>query len=357
MAMTVLSSFSAGSFDRAQLLSQMQETFQQNAQKRTNAISNSYNADINSVSMTSDRWKTVRDGIQEGRSVVSRNLARAKQVLSYLDNMIQAVNKAGQNSEGFATPQAYASTFDSYLKSLDKTAATSDVEPNLIGEAKKELTYRVGINGTTTTINSAFIGSDYYIVDSEGKYWDVDRSAKVIKRYDNYPDDPTSTAGNFETGIQLDSISGDDITFTIGSNTASPQTFSGTIHRKGLHVLDAWAYDGLATDAGRQRALDDLADAKAAVQLEIRRYKVAFTTSDFYDGVATQSISGLRKKTNNLMIEQATKIQEEQNKLAREFQAATSAVTQSIAMQNQYAKLLNPLFSDNATNSLISIFA
>lgn len=355
MAMTVLSQFTAGSFDQAQLLSQMQQTFQQNAQKKTDAINNSYNADINSVNMTSDRWKTVRTGIQEGRSVVSNNLARAKQVLSALDSMIMSVNKAGNSEDGYAS--AYASAFDSYLSGLDRTAGTTNTEPNLLGEAKKTLTYRVGINGTTTTVNSAFIGSDYYIIDSEGKYWDVNRTSKIIKRYDTYPDEPTSIAGNFETGLQLDSISGDDVTFTVGANTATPQTFSGTIHRKGLHVLDSWAYDGLATAAGRQRALDDLKDAKTAVQLEIRRYNVAFTTSDFYDSVASQSITGLRKKTNQMMIEQATAISEEQNKLAREFQMASSAVTQSIAVQNQYAKMLNPLFSGSTTKSLISIFA
>ena len=69
--------------------------------------------------------------------------------------------------------------------------------------------------------------------------------------------------------------------------------------------------------------------------------------------VADNEISGLTKKTNSYLIDQAAEIQELQTKLAAEYQSAATRVTQSIAMQNQYAKLLNPLFSDN----LVNIFA
>ena len=61
----------------------------------------------------------------------------------------------------------------------------------------------------------------------------------------------------------------------------------------------------------------------------------------------------MKKKTNAYLIDQAAEIQELQTKLAADYQSAASRVTQSIAMQNQYAKLLNPLFS----KTLVNIFA
>ncbi len=350
---TVLSNFSAAGFGQANLLAKMGEVFENQAVQRTNTITSRYTARINSVNLTKDRWETVRTGIQDARSVISTTSSKAKSILSSIDNMISAVNKAEQNSDESYSAKVYAGSFDAYLSGLDSTAKSSSVQPNLLGTAKTELTFRAGINGTTTTVNSAFLGSDYYIVDDESKYWALDRSAKTLKRYDEYPDDPTSTVGNFQTGLQLDDIDGDSITFTVGQDTADPQTFTGTLHRKGLEILDSWAYDGLSTEDGRARALADLKAAKAAIELEVRRYEITFTVSDFYESVATEAIVGLRKKTDSYMIQQAAEIQEAQAQLARDYQNAASSVTQSIAMQNQYAKLLSPLFND----SLINVFA
>ena len=354
---TVLSNFSASSFGQANLLTKMGEVFEKQAEQRTAGITSHYTARINSVNLTKDRWTAVRSGIQDARSIISTTASKAQSILASIDNMITAVNKAEQNSDESYSAKVYAASFDAYLSGLDSTAKSSSVQPNLLGTAKAELTYRASINGTTTTINSAFLGSDYYIIDDEGKYWALDRSAKTLKRYDEYPDDPTSTVGNFQTGIQLDSLSGDSITFTIGQDTADPQTFSGTVYRKGLEILDSWAYDGLATSDGRTRALADLKAAKAAIELEVRRYQIAFTTSDFYEKVANEAIVGLRKKTDGYMIQQAAEIQEAQDQLARDYQNATNSVAQSISMQNQYAKLLNPLFNKSFNNSLINIFA
>lgn len=353
--LTVLSDFSASSFDQANLLAKMGEVFEKQAQQKSEQINAHYQARINAVDLTKNRWETVQKGIQDARSTISTTTSKAKSILTNLDNMIDMVKKAGKNTDGFI--QAYAASFDSYLRGLDQTARVSTIEPNLLGVSKAQLTYRASISGTTTTVNSAFVGSDYYIVDDEGKYWALDRKSKTLKRFNEYPDDPTNTVGNFATGIRLDDLTGDSITFTIGQNTADPKTFSGTLYRKGLDILDSWAYDGLTTEDGRQRALDDLKAAKAAIELEVRRYEVAFTTSNFYEKVAGREMSGLRKKTNAYMIEQAQAIQDEQTRLAREYQSATSRVTQSIAIQNQYAKLLNPLFDKSFPKTLIDIFA
>ncbi len=350
---TVLSAFSASTFNQANLLAKMGEVYEKQAEQKAESISNHYDARINAVNLTKGRWETVRTGIQEARSAISTTTAKVRSILTSIDNMIEAVKKADKNSGSSLGTDAYAASFDAYLRGLDTTAQKSGLQPNLIGSAKSQLDYRANIHGSTNTIHGAFLGSDYYIIDDEGKYWALDRSAKTLKRYDDYPNEATSTVGNFQTGIRLDNLNGDDITFTIGPNTGSPQTFSGTLHRKGLQIMDSWGYDGLTTENGRQRALDDLEAAKDAIELEIRRYEIAFTTSNFYERVADNEISGLTKKTNAYLIDQAAEIQELQTKLASEYQSAASRVTQSIAMQNQYAKLLNPLFSDN----LVNIFA
>ena len=219
---TVLSSHSASTFDQAHLLAKMGEVYEKQGAQKAESISSHYSARINAVNLTKDRWETVRTGIQEARTAISTTNSKARSILKSLENMIEAVKKAGKTSDGTLGKDAYAASFDAYLRGLDNTAQKSGLQPNLIGSAKAKLDYRANIHGSTNTVNSAFLGSDYYIIDDEGKYWALDRSAKTLKRYDDYPNEATSTVGNFQTGIRLDDLDGDNITFTIGQNTASP---------------------------------------------------------------------------------------------------------------------------------------
>lgn len=352
---TVLSPFSAADFGQAQMLVQVQKFYNQKATQKTAAIGNEYAAQINSIKRESDRWSVVREDLREARSIVSDTVGRAKSIQDSLENMIRAVNKCAQNTEGYTNPQMYAASFDAYLKSLDGIAARTSDGTNLLGIAKQEVRFPTGINGSEYTVRSAFLGSDYHIVDSEGKYWDLDRSAKILKRYDTYPDKPTSTVGNIATGLRLDSLDGDAITFTVAPDTATPETYSGTLYRKGLPILDSWAYEGLATEAGRAKALADLNSAKVAIDLEVRRYQLANTSITYYEGIATETISGMRETTNQLTIEQATAIQKEQTALSQEYQVSTNAIVQALALQNQYAKMLSPLMSNKYAKSLIDI--
>ncbi|MCG8510308.1 MAG: hypothetical protein MI741_13850 [Rhodospirillales bacterium] len=355
--MTVLSGWSADTYNNATLLTQMQKFYEQRATQQTNMITNRYDSEINAVNLEADRWRTVREGLQDARSVISEATSRAKSIRDTIENMILAVNKAGQNDDDVLGSEVYAASFDSYLRGIDSSAKGGTQSPNLLGVAKQELTYRAGINGTTVTVDSAYVGSDYYIIDSDGKYWDLDRQAKILKQYDVYPDEPTGKAGNFETGLTLDSLSGDDITFTMAPDTATPETISGTLYRQGLHILDSWAYEGLSTEAGRQAALDDLKTAQASIDLEVRRYEVAFTTVNYYEEIATQSITGLRKETDQFQIDKAIEINQAQEQLARDYQTANNSVALSLSMQNQYAKMLNPLFENKFANALLNILA
>jgi len=352
---TVLSPFSAADFGRAQMLVQIQNFYTKKAQAKTNAISGQYSAKINSISAERSRLQGVRKDVQDARSVLNGTVGRAKSILAALDTMIRTVNKAGQNTEGYTNPQMYAASFDAHLKTLDGNARRSSAVPNLLGVAKQEVSFPVNVYGSTQTVGSAFLGSDYYIVDSEGKYWSLDRNAKTLKRYDVFPNTPTSTVGNIETGLRLDDLSGDSITFTVAPNTASPQTFTGTLHRKGLALLDSWAYDGLATEEGRAKAVADLKSAMVAIEIEVRRYQLAQTTAGFYESRMTEEISGLGKKVNRLTIEQAAAIQKEQAALTREYETSSNTIVQALALQNRYGKMLTPLISDKFAKSFVDI--
>lgn len=348
MALTVLSPYNARTFGNANLLAKMNSVFQNMASQKTQEINNSYQQEMNSIEMDAKRWKNISADIDNARAEIVDARNRAKGVLRFVNDMIRNVNKTEKNSVNsgfFAT--GYAATFDSQLRSIESKVNDSRTgSMNLLGTFKPDFTFNVGIRGNTATVGGQYIGNEYYIIDSNNNRWQPDKTAKILKQYSVYPDSPTSKAGNFATGLQLDSISGNAITFTVGPGTASPEQFTGTLYRSGTDIMDSWYYDGLSTSTGRTRALSDLANAKEALTLEVNRYNTSLTTTEFYASMVDASIKGYRSETNELLIKQARDVQEAQQDLAARFQAATGNVARSFAIRKQYNAMLRPLLND-----------
>jgi len=223
--------------------------------------------------------------------------------------------------------------------------------------AEPKLTYEISPSGATTFVNGAHLGSDYHIVDSKGKWWEPDRVARILKRFDEFPGMPANEAGAFENGLRLDSLVGDAITFTVGPDTATPVQYTGTIFREDLMVVDSWFYDGLETQAGRDRAIADLNAAKEAVDLELTRYEVAQSVAVFYEQRAIQTLEGLTKESNDLLVEQAIEIQKAQDELTRQFSTATNSITLAIAQQVNYTELFAPFINERFSAAFIDVTA
>jgi len=355
--MSVLSVLSRSTVTTATLLSRMIEAQQQKSARQIQSITDLHQTQINRLNRDGDKWKSVKSDVGKAASSIHANLGRAKAILGKLDSMLLTVNKAGHPSPDGTTinTDAYAVTFDSMLKGLSKNAEGGRSSPNLLGKAEPKLTYRTHVNGSTASVQGAYIGTDYHIIDSEGKRWVLNRDAKNLKRYDNYPNSPTSTVGTFQNGIRLDSISGDAIDFTIAPETATPQSFSGTIYRDGLRVQDSWYYGNLGTQAERDRAATDLKSAKVAMELEVKRYELAASTASFYEDRALAEIKGIRAKVNDEMIARAEELQKSQAKLNQEFQVTNSIVAQSLSLKNAYANMLGTTANDKLTQILIDV--
>ncbi|HIJ45842.1 MAG TPA: hypothetical protein HPP50_06770 [Rhodospirillaceae bacterium] len=353
--MSVLSNITRGDMTSATLFSRLLEAQQRQAELKTRVASGRYQSKINSSKREVGKWRTVKDDIATASSQIHGNLGRIKSMASRIENMILTVNKAGQPTEGTTNTDGYSATFDSYLKGLAKEADSSGKPPNLLGKFEPSLTYKTGLHGTTASVQGAYVGSDYYIIDSDGKRWALNREAKHIKRYDDYPNDPTNKVGGFKDGLRLDSISGDNIDFTIAPNTATPESFSGTLHRLGIGIMDSWYYDGLSTDAARDRAITDLKAAQQAVNLEVTRYEVAARMAKFYEDRATAEIKGLREEVNDNLLDQARDVKKAHDELSRQFQAANNNIAHALAMKNQYATMLSPLVNDKFTKILLDV--
>ncbi len=351
--MSVLSNLQRSDFTSAVLLVRIMEAQQAKSQKVVRNISDSYQTKINSITRKQDSYRALKKGIDTAATQISTNLGRVRSIQSRIDSLILTVNKASQQTDPNTNYAGYASTFNSVLKGIDSSAQKGKA-PNLLGSSDLSLTYKTSLQGSTATVQGAYIGSDYSILESTGKYWALNRGAGNIKRYNSYPNDPTNTVGTLRGGLRLDSQTGDSITFTVSPNSATPQQFTGTLTRKGLKVMDSWYYNGLATQADRDNALADLKSAQVALKLEVSRYEVAASVSKFYADRAFSEIKGLRTESNGQLIEQAQAVKKAQDKLSWEYQITQSTVAQSLAMKNQYANMLSPFINDPITKALIN---
>lgn len=354
--MSPLSQPSPDNMAMSRLLSQMGQAQQKKIEEKVDAISGRYGQQLGIANREMAKWKDLIDDVGKATSDISAVVGRLKAMQSKVNSMIAAVNKADQRDvDGeYSSSASYAKAFDSLLKSLNADATKANKSPNMLGTDGATYNYRVGIHGQSASISSAYLGSEYSITDTEGKKWAADLSVGLLQRYDDYPGTKADESGNFVDGIQLDSQSGSDVTFTVAPNTADPKQFTGTIDRKGLRLANAWYYDGMSTAEGRSRALEDLNDAKEALGLEIGRYGVAFKTAKFYEERAHIESDGYKDKMISLQLESATEIGKAQEDLVRQYRAAQGAVAQNLAMKTNYASIFQSM-GTSFGNRLVSL--
>lgn len=355
--MTVLSGLSRTLITTATLFSNLANAERKKVALQNQVINSAHQQRISRLNSGVDKWLAVRKSVGKASSVIHATVGRAKAILSKIDSMILNVNKAGQPTIGPTNTDMYAASFDASLKSIQTDAMNARMSPNMIGLSGPKLTYKTSPTGGAGSVQGAFIGTDYYITDSAGKRWVPNQIAKNLKRYDNYPIGATNKVGAFNGGLRLDSISGNAITFTIAPNTATPESFSGTLFRKGLKIMNSWYYNNLATNADRQQALSDLKSARVAVNLEVQRYQLGASTASFYEDRVNAEIKGIKSKVADELIARAAELQAAQDKLTREFQTTTSIVAHSLAMKNEYAKMLSPIVNDKLTQILLNVVA
>ncbi|MCP5366076.1 MAG: hypothetical protein H6907_18125 [Hyphomicrobiales bacterium] len=355
--MTVLSGTN-GNTALLTILNQMQVAQERKLSLAVNGVQSEYQTKINVLAREEVRWEDVKEGTDDARAVFSGAVGRLESIRSRLNALISSVNKAEQESGTVSDLSGYGAAFDSILKGInDSTTKTRD-NPNLISAKAASLTYVTSITGASLTVSSYDSGSSYTIVDSSGKKWVPNFDAKLLKRWDTYPTDPATEAGAFRGGLQLDSVAGDAVTFTVAPGTASPQSYSGTITKTGLGVVNAWYYDELSTSDGRQRALDDLETAVVGINLEIKRLELARDLATFHSARAQKRIEGLGDKSNDLLVEQARAVQETQERLQREFDTVATVLAGTAQQQQEYAALLSPLFSqDPFSEAVVDVFA
>lgn len=354
--MTMFTKISASMVRQATLQAQITQHFKRLSEVQGGVIAGRYAKKINSVDFQAKKWRMLESDFDDARRDINSVVGRIKSIKASVESMMTIVRNASSDEQADANPTGYSRAFDSTLRSVVGKALSNQTGNNLIGNSgAARLSYPINVYGTTREVRGAFLGTDYHIIDSQGKRWSPDWSARLLRQYDEYPDKPSDKLGDFDNGVRVDSISGTTVAFTIAPNTAAPQSFTGTLHRDGLGLLDAWYYDGLATETGRDRAMADLESAQLSLDLEIRRYEIAGSTIGFYAKKSAATVGGYDKRVAALLAEKAKEFGIAEQRLARDYQAASRSIGAGAALRQRYAKIFGPDGGNAITKILIDI--
>ncbi len=340
-----------------QLSAQLSTQYNQKLARESKVIQDSYTSKINYNTYKIKPYEDMKQNISDAKDVVSNSLSRIEGMLNRIETLRLTVNNAEQAEESgdYFDSSGYAAAFDSILNSVRDLASNTRTKTNLLASNTRTLEYPTAPTGSYGTIQGLNVESDYYIVDQDGKRWQPNYSGDFIRRYDTYPDEETSTVGSFDS-IVVDSISGDDIEFTIGSETASPQTFTGTIYRKGIGVLDSWLYSKLDNDTTRTTAKDDLEAAEEVLKLEKSRYEAALTVMNYYQGMAENVITESYDKNIELQVEMQYEIDVKKQAIQQQLQSVSTSLAHAMAQRSQYANMFARFTGSNPLmNTLMNI--
>ncbi len=347
-----ISSISGSGYSILSLQSQLQKFRADQLARDQAVIRNGFSQKTGAQRRIGSQWDALRPDIDMAVGHLKELISRVEVIRGYVRKLADLENRARTGTAGQIAE--YAEDFDDTLRKLNAAANAASQAPNLIGGLfANDYSYINDITGGQASFPYADLSSDYTIVDSDGNTWAKSTSTERILINGAWIDDGSDTSmlvqydsSGAATGksavitldLQLDSLGGDTIGFTVIS---TGESFAGaTLSTDGLNILDAWAYAGLATDAGRARAATAIATALTTVTARIGAYESALARARFDLGFSEILATGTNNRISELNQQLLLALQESSDAAVRGNDAAAFANSRNSALRESYLALL-----------------
>lgn len=355
---TVLSAVTARGVSSARTGLQVSLFNQSQLEQQRALISGPAQRDINRIERDAVRFRDLVTDIDRAVQFLEDVVGRVDDIRDLANRAITTAFEA-RNGDGNSF-FALAQTFDSLIRQISTRAASVAGSPNLLGQQPvSDFTYRTTVRGTTESVSEVFLASSYAITDSGGDLWVREgRSTPVLRQYDGTTGAATGLFASVLGGVRLDTFtaSTDSVDFTIGFDTADAQSFSGTLGRAGLGVLDSWLYADLQTTDGRNRAIADLEGAKTVIDLNRARFQSELTSARYYRDQASVNVDNALARIDAVTQRQLLALQEAEDRFNQLAALSLAALDGNLALRNEYLILL-PGGGNGVTNALVDILA
>jgi hypothetical protein len=315
--------------------------------------------------------------------------------ISYLSNVVDKtklirkladdLTKDLQDSDRFGTGDS-AAHFDITLAYLSNVAGQSTDDPNLLSSSESEnYKFITSKNGQVISLNGSNLKTGYSISETTtsigNDYTSLGLNPNIIfsdieygvLRHKDPLRNPFSTKlpslpGNFVSvfknsdlgDVQLDSIDKFDtnkVTITFFPGTISENSFTGTISREGLGILNSFLYDSFTTAAGRNRAYNDLRTAKTSIDDDLLRFEGALRAATILKSQKDLSLANYVNLIDSSTVSSAIALQEADS--ARIFKNNFNSILVNglETSRNELSKMLGAVDLDGRSNRLIDLVA
>ena len=307
-------------------------------------------------------------------SFLSNAVNRTKLIRELTNSLTNDVRQSDQYGTGDS-----ASHFDITLAYLSNIAAQTADEPNLLssssGEEFKFITTMDGrfisLNGAnigtgyTITDNKTMIGSDYTSLGSNRNIVYADHEYGVLRhkdplmgkfsnKFSPLPGDFVSIFGHVSLD-KIDKFDPSKVTITFFPGTSSADSFTGTVSREGLGILNSFLYDGFTTAAGRNRAFVDLRAAKTSIDKELFRFEGALSSATLIKNQKDLSLANFVSLIDSSTFGSTIKLQETDSARAFKNNFNSIRVKGVETSRNELGKLLGAVDLDSRSNRIIDL--
>jgi hypothetical protein len=245
-------------------------------------LANSSSAEADALLRAQSQLASRKDRVTQAVQVVSKALTQSEYLKGHIEYLQDQLDEL---EAGNTTAGALATDWDNKLRKINQLASAASqiikdgrsyYPKNLIDSRSRETFSAQTVyapynsDGDVIQIDGTYLGTDWYITDSSGDFWNSDTgfaasedAVGTLTGYDDYPDTANGESSSVDAAGLFVSFnsSTDAVSFQVGATT-----YTGTVTRGGLGLLDAFLYDNFETDVDPNsidRARTDLQDAEA----------------------------------------------------------------------------------------------
>jgi hypothetical protein len=345
-----------------------------NVARREQIIRSGQQKQVEIVNQRTSKPRKSNEELTKIISFLSNVVDRIKTIRRLADKLTAEVSKADRFKSG-----DNAVHFDVILARLSRVADQTGAVPNLLNSSSgTDFAFLTTEDGRVVTLSGAALGTGYTITETgdnafgaqlstTGKNRTVifsDHQARVIRQVDPLKEPFTAPLpANFVDifkDVRLDSIDKFDpnkVTITVFAGTTAAKTFTGTVTRDGLGVLDSFLYDGFKTAAGRGRALKDLRAAKATIDAELARFEGALKSAREIFGERDLSLAGFVSLIDSKTAASVIELHAADSARAFQNDFDVKLVNGVETARNQLGKILGGLDFGSRTNTVVDLIA
>ena len=274
-----------------------------NEQKASQAVDFESNSGYRRGKRQIGRLLSFKDQISDsvtGASKAQHAMGFIEQHMDTMRTKLQSILGSSSQKDRENTATEFNSLWNNINSSADgANHSINHQNINLIGNTAgpdwrtEDIYTRTSQKGGYTTIEGAYLGSNFELIDAEGYAWRISKNEEVYAQYDSTGTNTGKEITTENMTISSFEASGETDAITISNGS---ETLSGILNRGGLKILQAQYYKNFSDDVSIQNAINDI--DKAIIDFDTKAARIRGNTT-------------LLQGNNDLIKEQVAKLEKE----------------------------------------------